>query len=62
MVVVKTTSKLLNKKIINYDINPYLSEIDNIENVNFNIIIFNHVLMYMHKDRIAKITGLYKII
>ncbi len=56
----KQLQKLLNKKIINYDINPYLSEIDNIENVNFNIIIFNHVLMYMHKDRIAKLLDYIK--
>lgn len=44
----KIFSKLLkNKKIINYDINPLITEVKNFQDYNFDIVILNHVLMYM---------------
>jgi len=49
----KIFSKLLkNKKIINYDIKPEFSECKNYENSQFDVIIFNHVLMYMYPNEI----------
>jgi hypothetical protein len=49
-------SKILqNKKIINYDINPLLSDVKNYENYKFNIVIFNHVLMYVKPKEIGKL-------
>ena len=42
---------LLNKKIINYDINPFYSEIKDYRNKRFDIVIFNHVLMYLKFSR-----------
>lgn len=50
----KYLEKKLNKKILNYDINPAYSELKSYNNSDFNIVIFNHVLMYMHKDQINK--------
>lgn len=52
----KIFSKLLKKKkILNYDINPKYSEIKNFENHKFDIVIFNHVLMYLSKKEISKL-------
>jgi len=48
----KYLEKKLNKKILNYDINPIYSELKNYKNSYFNIVIFNHVLMYMHENKI----------
>ena len=45
---------LLNKKIINYDINPFYSEIKDYRNKRFDIVIFNHVLMYLKPMEIKK--------
>jgi len=45
---------LLNKKIINYDINPFYSEIKDYRNKKFDIVIFNHVLMYLKPKEIKK--------
>jgi len=46
------TKLLKNKKIINYDIKPEYSECKNYEDYHFDIIIFNHVLMYMSSKEI----------
>ncbi len=52
----KIFSKYLpNKKILNYDINPLFSEIKNYKNHNFDLVIFNHVLMYLTPQRINKL-------
>lgn len=51
----KQLQKILNKKIINFDINPNFTEIENIKNSFFNIIVFNHVLMYMNKKEISEL-------
>lgn len=51
----KQLQKILNKKIINFDINPNLTEVKNIKNCFFNIVVFNHVLMYMNKKEISKL-------
>ena len=45
---------LLNKKIINYDINPFYSEIKDYRNKRFDIVIFNHVLRYLKPMEIKK--------
>ena len=43
----KQLEKLLNKKILNYDINPKYSEVEYVGGVaNFDIVVINHVLMY----------------
>lgn len=42
-------------KVYNYDINPKLSDIKNWKKVNFEIIIFCQVLMYLKKFEIKKI-------
>tara|TARA_B100000959_G_scaffold237263_1_gene256513 strand:- start:1124 stop:1633 length:510 start_codon:yes stop_codon:yes gene_type:complete len=44
--------KVLKKKILNFDKNPKYTEIENIDNQKFDIIVMNHVLMYFSKDEI----------
>ena len=44
----KQLSKLLKKKIFNYDKNSDLTEISDIYKINFNIVVINHVLMYLN--------------
>ena len=56
----KQLQKILNKKIFNYDLNPNLTEITNIEDHFFNIVILNHVLMYMKKDEICTLFEIIK--
>jgi hypothetical protein len=46
---------LKNHKIINYDIKPEYTECENYENSNFQIVIFNHVLMYLYPNEIEKL-------
>lgn len=46
------SKRLGQKKVLNYDINPKYSDYDNYKNLNFDIVVFNHVLMYMDKDEI----------
>ena len=40
------------KKILNYDINPDYSEYNDYKKLYFDIVVFNHVLMYMEKKEI----------
>ena len=49
------TKKLPHNKILNYDINPNITEIKDYKNYKFDIIILNHVLMHMKKNKIKKI-------
>jgi len=52
----KIFSKLLNnKKILNYDINPNLTEIYDFKEYKFDIVILNHVLMYMEPKQIEEL-------
>ena len=52
----KIFSKILkNKKIINYDKKPEYTECETYENLYFDIVIFNHVLMYMHPNEIENL-------
>ena len=52
----KIFSKILkNQKIINYDTKPELTECENYENVHFDIVIFNHVLLYLHAKEIEEL-------
>ena len=52
----KIFSKFLpNKKIFNYDINPLYSEVKSYKSLKFDIVIFNHVLMYLKAKQIREI-------
>ena len=48
----KRLEKMLNKKIYNYDINPIYNEVDQLLSVNFDIVVMNHVLMYLSVNQI----------
>jgi len=48
----KRLEKMLNKKIYNYDINPIYNEVDQLSSVKFDIVVMNHVLMYLSKNQI----------
>ena len=52
----KIFSKILkNKKIINYDIKPEYTECESYEDLHFDIVIFNHVLMYLPTHEIIEL-------
>jgi len=51
----KRLENLLKRKIFNFDINPTYSEIDNFLEIEFDIIILNHVLMYMSQVEIEEL-------
>ena len=46
------SKKLPENKILNYDINPDYAEYDDYRKLYFDIVVFNHVLMYMEKKEI----------
>ena len=46
------SKKLSQKKVINYDINPNYTEHDDYKKFYFDVVVFNHVLMYMDKKKI----------
>ena len=48
----KRLETMLNKKIYNYDINPSYNEVDNLTSINFDIVVMNHVLMYLSRNQI----------
>ncbi len=45
---------LINKKVLNYDINPAYSDFKDYRKKKFDIVIFNHVLMYFKPTEINK--------
>lgn len=51
----KQLSKLLNKKILNYDLNPNYSDFTTIDNLKFDIVVINHVLMYLSVKEIKNL-------
>ena len=52
----KIFSRLLkNDKIINYDIKPEYTECESYENLHFDIVIFNHVLMFLYPYEIEEL-------
>ena len=52
----KIFSRLLqNHKIINYEIKPEYTDCESYENLNFDIVIFNHVLMYVYPKDIEEL-------
>ena len=51
----KRLEQNLKRKILNFDINEKYSEVSNFLEKNFDIMIINHVLMYMSKDEINKL-------
>ena len=51
----KFLEKKLGKKIYNYDLDPRYTELNKWNLYNFDIIILNHVLMYMDKEEFKKI-------
>ena len=46
------SKKLTGNKILNYDINSDFTEHDDYKKLYFDIVVFNHVLMYMEKREI----------
>ena len=57
----KRLESLLKRKIFNFDINPSYSEFDNFLGIEFDIIILNHVLMYMSQIEIEELfSKIYK--
>ena len=57
----KIFSKILkNKKIINYDIKPEYTECESYEDLHFDIVIFNHVLMYLTPNEIIELLNKIK--
>lgn len=51
----KRLEQNLKKKILNYDLNEKYTEISSFLDKNFDIMIINHVLMYMSRDEINKL-------
>lgn len=47
------SKKLPGKKILNYDINPNYTEYDDYKKLYFDIVVLNHVLMYMKEKEIT---------
>jgi len=57
----KIFSKILKSdKIINYDIKPEYTECESYENLHFDIVIFNHVLMYFYPNEIEELLNKIK--
>lgn len=52
---IKISSKKLNRKIFNYDIDKNLTEIHRWEIYKYDIVVFNHVIMYMTKSEFIQI-------
>ena len=50
----KFLQKKLNKKIYNYDINPELSDLEKWDIKTYDVVIFNHVIMYMNQKDLTK--------
>lgn len=51
----KFLQKRLKKKIFNYDIDENFTEIKDWSTKTYDVVIFNHVLMYMNKNEFLKI-------
>ena len=51
----KRLEQNLKKNILNFDINQKYSEISSFLDKNFDIMIINHVLMYMSRDEINQL-------
>ncbi len=51
----KQLSKLLNKKIFNYDKKENLNEVSDLNKINFDVVVINHVLMYLDKKEITNL-------
>ncbi len=51
----KRLQQKLNKKIFNYDINPKYSDYKNIENLKYEIVILNQVLMYLSPTEVKQL-------
>ena len=43
------------KKILNYDINSIYSDFEDYSGLEFDIIVINHVLMYLTQDEIKEL-------
>jgi len=52
----KIVSKILkNVTVLNYDIKPEFSDHKTYKNLKFDVVIFNHVLMYLYPEEISKL-------
>ena len=57
----KIFSKLLpGNKVLNFDINPLYSEIKDYKDYRFDLVIFNHVLMYLKPNEIGALLDTIK--
>lgn len=50
----KFLQKKLSKKIYNYDVNPELSDLKKWDIETYDVVIFNHVIMYMSEKSLAQ--------
>jgi len=59
----KILSKILNNdNVKNYDINPEYSDFKSINNIKFDIVVMNHVLMYMSLSQIINLFNKIKLL
>ena len=56
----KELQKKLKKEILNYDANKKYSDHDDFINLKFDIVVFNHVLMYMDETEIKSTLDVIK--
>lgn len=54
------SKKLQDKKVLNYDKKNEYSDYDNYESLKFDIVIFNHVLMYLKVNEINELLDKFK--
>ena len=55
------SKKLKEKKVFNYDIKPEFSDFNTYKDLNFDIVVFNHVLMYLYPEEIEKLFNELKL-
>jgi hypothetical protein len=56
------SQKLKNNKVLNFDLNSNYSDFKYFENLKFDIVVMNHVLMYMDINQINDLFDKFKII
>ena len=56
------SKKLKGVNVLNYDIKPEYSDYETYSNLKFDIIVFNHVLMYLYPNEIESLMDDIKLI
>jgi 2-polyprenyl-3-methyl-5-hydroxy-6-metoxy-1,4-benzoquinol methylase len=56
------SKKLQNVNVLNYDIKPEYSDYKTYKNLKFDIVVFNHVLMYFYPNEIENLMDELKLI